>query len=113
MLVYPNKEENNAGRSLEIQDIGEKRFKIVIFGEYYFIDRGKVACYTIQTDGIFIKKNPIDQSSNLYEITSPILIKILEVKDNWVLTELKLRNKKIRGWINKEFLCDSPYTTCS
>ena len=62
---------------------------------------------------IFMYSKPTTKSLPIKIITSSIIGQIYDIQAHFVLLEIIIDGEKIRGWVQKEYLCGNPYTTCS
>jgi SH3-like domain-containing protein len=62
-------------------------------------------------EDIYLRDAPDEDANIVAVFNEEVIFKPLDVVGDWV--KVKLDNTEIVGWIEKEWLCDNPLTTCS
>ncbi|MFI2743525.1 hypothetical protein ACG2LH_12355 [Zhouia sp. PK063] len=107
----------------EVEKVTERAYYVNVS---YFID-GEILKGWIDKKnplGIYLKgynskisifRLPLFKSEKLAILKEyrPDFIKVLDCKIDWLLLQININNKIIKGWVYKDYLCDNPYTTCN
>ena len=106
---------DDTGHMVKITDSESGYFRVTFDELNYknvWIKQGKLALNLRLVE----KKNPIKEKPNNESKTLILMpaktIKILDVYNGWVLTEVRSGGSTFQGWVGEEWQCGNPYTTC-
>lgn len=84
--------------------------------KYVWIEKGTVGLNTTNFDGQLINlyKYPDKTSQIVGQLNKVQTVRVIDVCGQWTYIEgTSKNNKKIKGWLSKEWQCGNPLTTCT
>jgi len=102
------------GRWFKVNEIEPTDSVMTIPGGSGWI-HGSVIGFTIKsTRNVHEKPNKDSKNIEIDPYDSPGLynIKLVDIEGHWVKAEWYHKGEKIMGWVEEEFTCGNPYTTC-
>lgn len=113
-LIYPLKEENNAGTIVQLCSSDTNHMTILVNNDIVHIHKGRLAVNTRNYNGkvLCLHAQPNYDSQTVYQTTQEHTVTIYAVHEDWLYVCLNDDGKEAYGWLEPDMQCPNPFTTC-